>query len=382
MQVIRLNKMAAFIVGALSVTAVGAQNVVFTNSNNTSASPAGPYSIPLKAGVPVTVAPNGDIRAQCEIAENGRCVGIPLGGGGSNPPPTGAPTGLTLTTTATDADDQAAGLQVVQGTAFTVNAGASGALACVRSASPGVPAWGGVVTADAASAQVSIGAVGTYTFDFKCLNDAGAASASPLVIDSIAGSAPPPPPTGSCSPANDGFFPPTGLTPGMQLTFTQLWASNPPPAGSNPVGGALTQVKMAGGQYRAFEFRFDMLNANPGDDILEMYADTSNPGSGVARGATWRFVTVSECPGDLRMANPAVGGLLKNGCRVYATEGPFIYLNFGPESNDPAMCNLDKNKTYYMNVTFDSPHDGFNPNAACSDALTSPTDTCGFRWSF
>lgn len=378
MQVIRLKKMAAFIVGALGVSAVGAQNVVFTNSNNTSANPQGPYTIQLKSGVPVTVAPNGDIRAQCEIAENGRCVGLPAGGGGGPIDPN-KPTNVTLSTNATDAGE-APGLQVVEGTIFTINAGASNALACVRTVAPGVSGWSGAVAADAAGGQFSLPSVGTYTFDLKCLNDAGSTSASPLVIQAIAGSAPPPPPTGNCSPANDGFFPPTGLSPGMQLTFTQLWATNPLPAGSQPVGSALAQVKMSGGQYRAFEFRYDMLNST--NDVLTMYADTSNPGAGVARGANWRYVAVSECPGDLRMANPAVGGLLKNGCRVYATEGPFIYLNFGAPSNDPAMCNLDKNKTYYMNVTFDAPHDGFNPNQACSDALTSPTDTCGFRWSF
>ena len=391
MQVIRLNKMAAFIVGALSVSAVGAQNVVFTNSTNTTAN--GPYTIQLKSGIPVTVAPNGDIRAQCEIVDGtSRCVGIPVGTGGGGPIDPNKPT-VTLTSTATDADGNAAGVQVETGTAFTLNAGASNAAACVRSVSPGVSGWGGVVAPDAAGAQVALASVGTYTFDLKCLNDAGATSAAPVIIEAIQGTVVPPPPTGSCSPTNDGFWPPSGLTPGMQLTFTQLWLTNPGPSGPNPVGTALTQVKMSGGQYRAFEFRFDMLNANEGDDVLEMYADTSNPGNGVANGASYRYITISECPGDLRWANPAAGGLLKQGCRVYANEGPFIYLNFGAASNDTAMCNLEKNKTYYMNVTFDNPDndfsgtltpgDGFSAQQPCHDKPNATvSDTCGFRMSF
>jgi hypothetical protein len=378
MQVIRLNKMAAFIVGALGVSAVGAQNVVFTNSTNSTAN--GPYTIQLKSGLPVTVAPNGDIKAQCELVDGtSRCVGIPVGTGGQPIDPN-KPTNVSLSSNATDAGD-AAGVQVAIGTAFTLSAGATNAAACVRSVSPGVAGWSGVVAPDAAGAQVSLSSIGTYTFDFKCLNDAGATSASPVIIEAIQGTVvQPPPPTGSCAPANDGFFPPTGLTPGLPVTFTQLWQTNPGPSGPNPVGSALAQVKMSGGQYRALEFRYDMLNTT--NEVLTMYADTSNPGSGVAAGATWRFAAISECPGDLRQANDAAGGMLKSGCRVYISEGPFVYLNFGTPSGDAAVCNLDKNKTYYMNVTFDAPHDGFNPSQPCSDRLNSATDTCGFRMSF
>src|SRR5688572_17819828 len=102
MQVIRLNQMAAFIVGALGVSAVGAQNVVFTNSTNTNSN--GPYTITLKPGNPVTVAPNGDIRAQCELDGNSsRCLGIPAGTSG-NPIDPNKPTNVSLSSTATDAD--------------------------------------------------------------------------------------------------------------------------------------------------------------------------------------------------------------------------------------------------------------------------------------
>lgn len=372
MQVIRLNKMAAFIVGALGVSAVGAQNVVFTNSTNATAN--GPYTIQLKSGIPVTVAPNGDIRAQCELdGTSSRCVGIPAGGSGGTIDPN-KPTNVALSTTATDAGD-APGLQVVEGTAFTINAGATNALACVRSVAPGVSGWSGAVAPDAAGGQFSLPAVGTYTFDLKCLNDAGSTSASPLIIQAIAGTAPPPPPTGSCSGTGDGFFPPTGLSAGLGQTFTQLWASGTSPSGQ-PVGAALTKIEMTGGQYRSFSFDYAMLNG-AGDTQMQMNADTSNTGG--RPGADYRFVAISECPNDLREPNSASSDpLLKPGCRVYATEGPFVYMNFGAPMSDPAICNLDPNKTYYMNVTFDAPFDGFQPTAPCN-STRSAAESCGFR---
>lgn len=374
MQVIRPNYLAAFVVGALGVSTAGAQNVVFTNSTNASASPTVPYTIQLKPGQPVSVAPNGDIRAQCELdGTTGRCVGIPAGGGGT-PPPTGAPT-ASMSTQFQDASPDA-GLQITTGTAFSINATASNALACVRSVTPGVAAWSGVVAPGDASAQLALGSVGTYTFDFKCLNDAGAASASPLVIQAIQGTVtePPPPPASSCAGVNDGYFPPTGLSAlGAPMTFTQLWQIG----SGQPVGAALTKIEMNGGQYRSFSFDYSMLNAPPGSFRMQMNADTSNTGGKI--GADYRYLTISECPNDLRQ--PVQGSpdpLLKPGCRVYANEGPFIYMNFGSPISDPAICNLDPNKTYYMNATFDAPFDGFSSTTPCNSTRTL-SETCGFR---
>ena len=378
MQVIRPNYLAAFVVGALGVSTAGAQNVVFTNSTKPSTTSPGPYTIQLKAGKAVSVAPNGDIRAECEL-ETGtnRCVGIPSGSASDNPIPVGAPTGVSMSTQFTDASPDA-GLQITTGTAFSINAAATGALACVRSVTPAVAAWSGVVAPGDASAQVALGSVGTYTFDFKCLNDAGATSASALIIQAIQGTVvEPPPPASSCAGVNDGYFPPTGLSAlGTPMTFSQLWQVGTSPAGQ-PVGGALTKIEMNGGQYRSFSFDYSMLNAPPGSFRMQMNADTSNTGGRI--GADYRYLTISECPNDLRQ--PVQGSpdpLLKPGCRVYANEGPFIYMNFGSPISDPAICNLDPNKTYYMNATFDAPFDGFSSTTPCNSTRTL-SETCGFR---
>lgn len=375
---IRLNYLAAFVVGALGVSAAGAQNVVFTNSTNSAVTPNTPYTIQLKAGQPVSVAPNGDIRAQCELdGSTGRCVGIPAGTGGTGPIDPNKPTQVAMSTSFTDASTDP-GLQIAAGTAFTINASAAGAMACVRSATPSVPAWTGVVDPGAAGAQVSLPSAGTtYTFDFKCLNDAGATSASALIIQAIQGTVVEPPPTGgNCADTGDGFFSPVGLTAGMSQTFTQLWSTGTSPAGQ-PVGAALTKIEMTGGQYRSFSFNWGMLNGTTDDMQLQMNADTSNTGG--RPGADYRYIAISECPNDLRQPNPASPDpLMKPGCRVYATEGPFLYMNFGAPSSDPAICNLDPNKTYYFNVTFDAPFDGFSATQPCN-STRGLSESCGFR---
>ena len=74
-------------------------------------------------------------------------------------------------------------------------------------------------------------------------------------------------------------------------------------------------------------------------------------------------------------------GVVENGIHAVvnhsdATEGPFLYMNFGAPSSDPAICNLDPNKTYYFNVIFDSPYDGYDATAFCS---SSGSNHCGFR---
>ena len=382
MQVIRLNRVAAFVVGALSVSTVGAQNIVFTNSTNSSASPTGPYSIQLKGGLPVTVAPNGDIRAQCELVDGtGRCVGIPTGTTGAPPPVAGAPT-VSISTSAQDADTTRAGLQVAAGTAFSINVSPSGQpVACVRTSNPLLSAWSGAVEPAFASGDISIGTASAtpYEFNVKCYNDAGVGIAQPISIESVAGAAPPPPPpppAGNCSGTNSGsdpqqhYFPPTNLAQaGATVTFTQLWA-----ASGLQVGQQFARLEMGGSQYRSFSFNRDMLNSD--GMFFEMKADTSNTGG--PRPADSRYAVITECANDLRPGNNAsTVQTERTNCRGFPAEGTFLYLNFGAPIDNPRVCNLDPNKTYHMNVTFEDPNDGYQTGKSCNSGF--PGSNCAFR---
>jgi len=123
----------------------------------------------------------------------------------------------------------------------------------------------------------------------------------------------------------------------------------------NPIGSALSQVKLEGGSWEAYRFTRRDLPA----DFVEFQADTSNVGS-YAVGADSRYVVIGECGGDFR--NPS-----QPACATFVGEGAFLYINFGaPIAN---VCNLDPARAYFFNV-----HVGEPP---CNAFRFS--NTCAFR---
>ena len=109
--------------------------------------------------------------------------------------------------------------------------------------------------------------------------------------------------------------------------------------------------------------------------IFEFNADRSNVGTGASPGDPL-YVAISECPGDFRAAVPgSPDPNLNPACRVNPSEGPFMYANFGPPQ--AGMCNMDPAKTYYFNVIWDHPSDGFDPNVPCNVPLNKIV--CAFR---
>jgi len=178
--------------------------------------------------------------------------------------------------------------------------------------------------------------------------------------------APPPPPPPACPAA------PPGYVLGESISLVDLWLRET----GTGIGPVLAQMKLRGGTYEAYPFK--LADFNWGSTVrFEFNGDTSNVGPG-AYGAEWRYVTVSECPGDLRVADPSSPDpTLQPGCRRYAGEGPFLLINFGAALNDGHTCNLDPSKTYYMNVVLDNPADGFDANVLCNPVLQK--NVCAFR---
>jgi hypothetical protein len=386
MQVIRLNSLAVLIVGALGASAVGAQNVVFTNSNNPTSTPQGPYTIPLQSGQHVSIAPNGDIRAQCVLASGSqRCAGIPEGTV-VNPDPVGAAK-VGMSTEAVDADANLAGIQIANNTAFSLNvAPSSNSIVCLRSANTSVGAWDGAVLPGAAPASGLQLGVGSYTFNVKCFNDAGSGTAPPIsiqVVQGTGGGNPDPIPTG-CTPDSSGFFPPTDLTTGQvyqgiaSTDMASLWDGV-------TVQNSLQRITMAAGQYRSYRLTRSQFPA----ETSVMYGDGSHPGPGGAQfvAAEWRHVSISTCPGDFRLAELHPGSsdpTMNTACRRAAGEGPSVVFNWGaPHEN---YCNLDPNKTYYLNITFayisaperaGDPVNGFSMTEGCAAG-----SVCFYRVNF
>ena len=167
-------------------------------------------------------------------------------------------------------------------------------------------------------------------------------------------------------------FPPAGYTQGYSPTLQQLWAETT----GQEIGGASAKVRLEGGTYAAMSFTRAMFN--PAQAIFTFNGDTSNVGVGL-QGADRRYIAISECAGDFRTAdNSAPETWRHSGCRVSAnTEGPFLYLNWGPPTQNPNICDLDPEKTYYFNIVFDDPIDGYNAGTPCS--ANGGLNQCGFR---
>jgi hypothetical protein len=171
----------------------------------------------------------------------------------------------------------------------------------------------------------------------------------------------------SCDGDASGLFPPTGFD-NVSNTLASRWSPE-------PIGSTLRPFTMFAGVDSSFSFVATDLGF--GDDPERVYftvhSENSAPQAPWAQ-ADYRWVTVSECPRDLR---PGVPGhpdpTLDPGCRAYANEGQVLVLNFGPPIT--GACNLDPDRAYWLNVVLEDPSDGLDPTEPerCTKMI------CGFR---
>ena len=350
MSYIRLNYLAAFVLGVLSVPVASAQSVVFSGSNNTATGL--PYTIPLQVGSQVTVAPNGDVRLNCQL-ESGtsRCVGFPSGG---NSQPGNAPT-VSLTSSA--------GASVQVGTAFNINTTlGNNPESCLRSSSPTVAGWDGSVIPGLASGTIALAAAVPHTLSLKCFNDAGSGSGSVVVTgtgtDGGGGGVPT-----ACTGA---AAPPAGYT---RDTLQQL--------ANLPISSQAKAFKFISSKYLAMAFKGD--NQFPNSSGI-------NLAGGTVGGATLRYsafyLSISECQGDFRLPVNAASTndpTLTGACRMYVgtPEGTFMQIKFNSGSPSNVQCNLDPTKNYFVNIVLDDPSDGLSTSSpdecittACGNGLS------------
>ena len=166
------------------------------------------------------------------------------------------------------------------------------------------------------------------------------------------------------------YFPPAGYVLASAQTLDELWRAT----AFASVGSALAQVRVASGTFQAHPFDRTMF---PAGTVHVFQGDTSNTGP-AAVGATYRYVAISECLGDLRPARRGdPDATLAPACRVYPSEGPFLYVNWGEPR--AGMCNLDPAKVYVFNVILDDPADGYDAASACNPDRGATM--CGFRMS-
>ena len=335
MSYIRLNYLAALVLGVVSIPVANAQNVVFSGTNNPATN--GLYTIPLQGQV--TVAPNGDVRLTCTPNGSGGCVGFPTGGnsggGGGNAP--------------TVSLSSSAGTSVPVGTPFTINATlGNNPESCLRSSSPAVAGWDGAVVPGLANGTVALSALVAHTLSLKCFNDGGSGSGS-VVVTGIAGGGGEPPPVGECT----GVSPPAGYN---RDTMIQNLANL-------PISSQAKAFKFISSKYLAMAFKGT--NQFPGSSNLTLAVVTVG-------GATLRYsgfyLTISPCMGDFRLPVNAASTstpTLAHGCRTYVgtPEGDFMLINFNSGAPSNSHCSLDPTKDYYVNIVLDDPSDGLSTSS-------------------
>lgn len=333
MSYIRVNYLAALVLGAVAIPAATAQNVVFSGSSNPSTGQ--PYSIPLLSGSQVTVEPDGDVRLSCAPNGSGGCVGFPTGG---TIIPANAPT-VSLSSSA--------GSQVAVGAAFSVNATlGNNPESCLRTSSPLVDGWDGAVVPGLANASVVLSQAVAHTLSLKCFNDAGAGSGAVTVTGTSTGGG-----GGGVCGDTSGFNTPTGYTRDNSVTALATL----------PISSQARAFKFFASKYLAMGFKG--ATDFPASSSLTLAAGTVG---GVTLRYSGFYMTISPCAGDLRPALNAANTTDPTraiGCRTYVPtpEGDFLLVNFnnGPPSN--SHCNLDPNVQYYMNIVLDDPAGGLNP---------------------
>jgi hypothetical protein len=375
MQFARLSGLAAVVLGAFA-PGLHAQNIIFTNTQNAQSAP---YSIPLIAGSSVSVSPNGDVKATCQLTE-GRCVGMPTPGGNQEPPP-GAPT-VALSTTADD-DTVAAGIQIKTNTQFALTTQfTNGPETCIRSATPAISGWDGVVLPGAANASVTLSQLGAHTISLRCFNAGGMGQQSLTVTGIQGGGGQDPQQPEACAnfQAQHNFSRVTTTTVLSSANNANVVRDLSTLRGlyGGQINTSLWGVKLNAGQYIAMAFTGAQLmsdmstpGASPG---LQQATNSNLPAPSMA------YMTVSKCPGDFRMRSVTTFNDPYMACTSSLTLGAtdnmvgmdVVQGLTGHTTNPTAAgqyCKIDPNTTYYLNLVYADPRDGWTPNEfACSQA--------------
>ncbi len=378
---------------ALTLLAAGSgavsaqQTLTFTNTDTDPGTPVVRLSLNLVGGSSLSIAPNGNVEAQCLLAAppSTLCAGINTGGG-PVPVVSLAPTGLPTTAPPYPA-----------GTNFTITPTVTGADVCVRSVTiNGTPAtttgWPGTATLPFFNAQsVSLPqASSTYVFSMRCYGAGGATTAS---LAPIATSDTPPPTgcTGFTSPL------PAGWQRGATTTFSQVQSVEFGPSVSwNPFPntGFTGYLITNSNQYLSLGFTTPTNEAEWSAaapfKLFEWGAAQQQGEAALDR----VYISISSCAGDFRIppvgqVAPANDRTFARGCRnIRPANGfptqigqtiPYLISTVNTPSDD-TTCRLTPGVTYHLNVIRANALDGSigtpAEEAVCQDGVSS---TCGIQ---
>jgi hypothetical protein len=365
-------------VGLGSSVASAQQTLTFTNTDtDPGASGLQNQVVTLVAGSPVSIAPNGNITAQCALT-GALCTGTGSGGGAA---PTVTLTASNFSTTPTD------GLYPA-GTTFTLTPTVTGAEVCVRSVLGATPAntnWPATINAPPFLPQVVQMFTGeaTYQFSIRCYGAGGATTFTLPDLRTAAGGG-----GGSCAGFTSNL--PAGWSRGPLVSFSNV----PGLAGGSwnpfPNSGQLGFIITNNNQYQSIGFNTPAADWTSEVPVRQFYWETAQVGGEADLSKV--YVTISSCPGDFRI--PATGSTaptndptFARGCRSVRALGgapnfPDNKINY-EVSNLPAtetICRLAPATTYYLNFIRATATDGTIGTPAEEAECQQPGETrCGVQ---
>ena len=134
---------------------------------------------------------------------------------------------------------------------------------------------------------------------------------------------------------------------------------------------------MRSGQYTAIKF-------TPHDEAGVLRTVEWTPPRGISLRPAGAYLTISDAPGDFRRPDASSAeATLSPACRA-SRDGSLsmqgrIYYRVGGDASTSRVCTLTPGATYYVNVIFDAPIDGFNAMAAL---CTSEKRVCSYGIAF
>jgi hypothetical protein len=374
-------KVLAAAVGLACAGAVQAQQTLTFSNTDTDPGPATtPLSVTLLAGSSVSIAPNGNVTAQCALTGS-LCTGLGVGGGAA-PAVSLAASGFSASPTD--------GRYPV-GTSFLITPTVTSAEICVRTVEAGTPGntnWPATVSPPFAAQTVQmLTGDATYSFSMRCYGAGGATTFTLPPVQTAPGSA------GACA----GFTPPlpAGWSRSSIVRTNQVLRIDAglSPWEPFPVSGGSGILVTGDTQYHAIEF------ATPAGPTWEAYRQFFwEPVQGLNAPVDTNnvYVSISSCPGDFRIPQtdstaPADDPTFASGCRNFRKLQGFpnpsvrttIVYQIGTEPADEFSCRLAPGRTYYINFIRARVQDGAigtpSQEATCQEPSQPP---CGIQMRY
>ena len=376
-------KSTKVLAAAIALACAGAvqaqQTLTFSNTDTDPGPATTPLSVTLLAGSSVSIAPDGNVSAQCALTGS-LCTGLGVGGGAA---PTVSLATSNFSTSPTDG-------RYPVGTSFLITPTVANAEICVRSIGEGTPGgtgWPATVSAPFAAQTVQM-LVGdsTYNFSIRCYGSGGATTFSLPPLQTAAGSA------DSCA----GFTPPlpNGWQRSSQTLPSQIAAVEAFGAFWTPFPNSSFSGYVITAQTQYISVQLDT-PAQPWavQNQQFFWQEAQQNGAAVLDKI---YVSVSSCPGDFRIPTidqvaPANDPTFASGCRSWRRVLPgfpqgsrdVISYQIGTEPSDEQTCRLAPGRRYFVNFIRADVSDGAIGTPAQEATCLIPDRTsCGVQMRY